>query len=82
MFMSALYTIFAILLFLYYGSSDGQSVDEMDMNEDGVVVGGAGGTGTGPGVTTTPHKATTTTRLSSLVPNDPRREGFITMGDT
>lgn len=66
MFLSALYTIFAILLFLYYGSEDRELLLlETADDHDGVVVGVVGGV------------VSSSKPLSSI----PRRENFITMGE-
>jgi hypothetical protein len=86
MFLAALYSIFAILLFLYFGSkdyiiNDDEVVDEIQMNNIAM-----------PGVVVSsshhhhhlhhlhPSSITGGSRLSMVV--DPRREKFITMNDT
>jgi hypothetical protein len=83
MFLAALYSIFAILLFLYFGSkdyivNDDEVVDEIQMNN--IVM---------PGVVVSsnhhhlhhlhPSSITGGSRISMT---DPRREKFITMNDT
>ena len=72
MFLSALYTIFAVLLFLYYGSSDDPR--ELDDDVDGVVI--------VPGA-----KQPTSLQLHrplhhhhNIAVGDPRRENFLTLG--
>jgi len=77
MFLAALYTIFAILLFLYYGSEDNRGPD----TEEDVIVGGGGvrGVGVGPsGVVSSKHSHHHSPALPSIA-NDPRTENFITM---
>ena len=56
MFLAALYSIFAILLFLYFGSKD-------DVEEEVEAV-------------------TSNKRPLASIANDPRRENFITMGES
>jgi hypothetical protein len=67
MFLSALYTIFAILLFLYYGSEG-----EMDDEDDDDV---------GANHVNVQHVNVVPKPLTSIS-SDPRRENFITMGNT
>lgn len=54
MFLSALYSIFAILLFLYFGSKEN--------GEDELI--------------------TSAAKQLSSISNDPRRENFITLGES
>jgi len=82
MFLAGLYTIFAILLFLYYGSEDpSRSLDDDMVDDSAAIVGGPmrhhrALKSTSHGLTSigaVHHPATVV---------DPRRENFITMGES
>jgi len=93
MFLAALYTIFAILLFLYYGSEDPKGLDLDDDIDERAVSGGIVSVGHvpthhhvhGPHHHMTNHhlNKSATAHLPSISHpgGDPRRENFITMGD-
>lgn len=80
MFLAGLYTIFAILLFLYYGSEDpSRSLDD-DVDDSGIV-----GAPMHRRSTSKSHSHGLTSIGAVHHPAtvvDPRRENFITMGES